>query len=59
VQLLQQHQFGAGDRGPAQARLDGIQVGVAAAAVGFLQQRDLEGLAVHHGSCRLWRDFLV
>ena len=42
VQLLQQHEPGAGRRGLAQPRLDRIEIGIATAAVGFLQQRDLE-----------------
>ena len=47
VQLLQQHQLGAGGRGFAQAGLDRVEIGVAAAAVGFLQQGDLEGFRAH------------
>jgi hypothetical protein len=42
VKLLQQHQLRAGGGSLAQACLDRIEIRVATAAVGFLQQRDLE-----------------
>ena len=54
VQLLQQHEPGAGRSGFAQAGFDRVEVGVGAAAVGLLQQRDAQCL-VHFntplGSC--------
>jgi hypothetical protein len=43
VQFLQQDQAGASAGGRAQAGLDRIEVRFATAAVGFLQQSDLEG----------------
>ncbi len=47
VQFLQQHQLGTRRGGGAQTGLDRVEIRVAAAAVGFLQQPDLEGVRCH------------
>ena len=47
MQFLQHDEFDAGRRSLAQADFDGVEVGLRAAAIGFLEQGDFKGFAAH------------
>ena len=47
MQFLKQHELDADPGSLAKAGFDGIEIGVSAAVVGFLEQGDLEGFLAH------------